>query len=132
MYIVRCMAYTQEDPAVAMFRQIFDFECMYYDHSPDSATYSQRIKDMKETKRHLILDAPDRSSYEVHVTSLDHYKIMFQELHSKFDPSSLHATQEVSYHTEYKSCLTILKLLTGRFRLRMLLHELQQIHESMV
>ena len=132
MYIVRYMAYTQDDPAIALFQQIFDFEGMYYDYWPDSATYEARISAMQETRRHLIMDAPDRSSYEVHVTSLDHYKIMFQELHSKFDPSSLHATQEVSYHTEYKSCLTILKLLTGRFRLRMLLHELQQIHESMV
>ena len=132
MYIVRCMAYTTDDPAIALFQQIFDFEGMYYDRWPDKETYLRRIKAMQETRRHLILDAPDRSSYEVHVTSLDHYKKVFQELHSNFDPLSLEATLQVSYHTEYQSCLTILKLLTGRFRLRMLLHELQQIHESMV
>ena len=80
----------------------------------------------------MIKDAPDRSSYEEHVTSLDHYKMVFQELHSQFDTSSLESTLQASYHMEYASCLNILKLLTGRFRLRMLLHELQQTHESMV
>ena len=126
------MAYTKDDPAIAMFRQIFDFEDMYYDKSPDSATYEQRMLAVQLTRNHLMNDTPDRSSYDVHVTSLDDYKKVFQELHSNFDPSSLKETLQASYHIEYASCLNILKLLTGRFRLRMLLHELQQIHESMV
>ena len=132
MYIVRCMAYTKDDPAKDLFKQIFDFECMYYDHSPDNATYLQRIKELQQTRKRLIFDAPDRSSYEVHVTSLDHYKIVFQELHSHFDNSSLFEARRESYQKGYDSCLVIFKLLTARFRMRMLLHELQQIHANMV
>ena len=40
MYIVRCMAYTKDDPAIALFQQIFDFEDMYYDHWPDRAMWT--------------------------------------------------------------------------------------------
>ena len=122
------MAYTDNDPALAMFNEILNFEELYWDNFPDKETATQRLLHMQQTRRHLVSDAFDRSSYEVHVKSLERYKTDFLELHANFQPTS----KTLTYDTDYNHCLTTLKLLTARFTLRMLLHDLQQIHQDMV
>ncbi len=120
------MSDTTQDPAVAMFRRIIDFDEMYFSQLPDTNTAGHRRQIIFETMKHLISDQVERGSYDIHVSTLDHYKDVFQETWA-------HCKEQKSYETitNYQYCVTMLKLLTGRFRMRMLLHDLQQTYEDL-
>ena len=120
------MPVTTKDPAVAMFQHIINFDEMYFSKLPDMKTARDRRQTIFETMKHLISDQVERVSYDSHVSTLDHYKDVFQETWAicKEDKSP-----ETIMHYEY--CITMLKLLTGRFRMRMLLHDLQQTYEDL-
>jgi hypothetical protein len=127
MYIVRWMADTTQDPAVAMFRQIIDFDEMYYLKLPDMNTATDRRQIMLETKNHLISDQFERVSYDSYVTTLDHYKDVFQDTYAHLEEKTTPST-----HKQYQHCISMLKLLSGRFRMRILLHDLQQIYKELM
>ncbi len=120
------MANTTQDPAVAMFRHIINFDEMYFSQLPDMNTARDRRDTIFETTKHLISDQVERGSYDSHVSTLDHYKDVFQETWAI-------CTEQKSFETitNYQYCITMLKLLTGRFRMRMLLHDLQQTYEDL-
>jgi len=121
------MADTTQDPAVAMFRQIIDFDEMYYFKLPDLTTASDRRRIMLETKNHLISDQVERVSYDAYVTTLDHYKDVFQSNYA-----ALTEKKTPSVIGQYEHCISMLKLLSGRFRMRILLHDLQQIYTELM
>jgi hypothetical protein len=122
------MAYTENDPALAMFQDIIQFDEMRYYQFPDRETANERRENLKDIRRHLILDAVQRGSYDLYLTKLDDYKRAFQEIYTRHKETF----QSSSIPTVYQLCITTLKLLTGRFRMRMLLHDLQQIHEDLM
>ena len=119
------MADTKEDPAVAMFRQIIEFDEINYRQLPDQDTADQRVQMIADTRRHLISDVVERGSYDVYVVQLINYKDMFENMYA-------HLPMERERRIKYRQCVIILKLLIGRFRMRMLLHDLQQIYEGLV
>jgi len=120
------MADTTQDPAVAMFRQITDFDEMHYLNIPDKNTAMDRRQTIVDTRNHLISDEWERVSYDSYVTTLDHYKDIFQDIYTHLEKTT------PSTHMQYQHCISILKLLSGRFRMRMLLHDLQQIYKELM
>jgi hypothetical protein len=120
------MTDTTQDPAVAMFRQIIDFDEMHYSDIPDKNTAMDRRQTIMDTGNHLISDEWERVYYDSCVTTLDHYKDIFQEIYAKLEKKT------PSTHMQYQHCISILKLLSGRFRMRMLLHDLQQIYKELM
>ncbi len=120
------MSDTTKDPAVVMFRRIIDFDEMYFSQLPDMNTARDRRQIILDTTKHLISDQVQRDSYDIHVSTLDHYKDVFQETWANCKERKSH---ETIMHYQY--CITMLKLLTGRFRMRMLLHDLQQTYEDL-
>ena len=121
------MTDTTQDPAVAMFRQILNFDEMYYLNIPDKNTAMDRRETIVDTRNHLISDQVERVSYDSYVTTLDHYKDIFQSNYA-----ALTEKKTPSVIGQYEHCISILKLLSGRFRMRMLLHDLQQIHNQLM
>jgi hypothetical protein len=127
MYIVGWMTDTTRDPAVAIFRQIIDFDEMHYLKLPDQHTASDRREIIMDTRKHLLSDEPERVSYNSYVTTLDHYKDIFQDIYTNLQEKTTPET-----HMEYQHCISMLKLLSGRFRMRMLLHDLQKIYKELM
>jgi hypothetical protein len=121
------MSDTKQDPVVDMLRHILDFDEMHYSKLPDEQTAQDRRQIMLDTKRHLISDQVERDSYYSCVSTLDHYKEVFQDLFAKSKEKKSPST-----HIDYQHCISMLKLLTGRFRMRMLLHDLQRIYEDLM
>ena len=99
---------------------------MHYFNLPDKQTANLRRQLITDTKNYLIQSPFERShaSSEA-VETLDHYKEVFQSLNA-----DCLETKDAENHQKYQYCVTMLKLLTGRFRMRMLLHDLQQIYDE--
>jgi hypothetical protein len=121
------MTDTTQDPAVAIFRQIIDFDEMHYPNLPDKHTALHRRQIIMDTRKHLISDELERVPYDSYVTTLDHYKDVFQDIYAHLEEKTTPTTD-----MEYQHCISMLKLLSGRFRMRMLLHDLQKIYKELM
>ena len=110
-----------------MLRYIIDFDELYYGELPDKQTADDRREVMVATKKSLTGGEVERGSYASDVSTLDHYKEVFGDLYARMTRE-----KNAIMHVKYLYCVSMLKQLTGRFRLGMLLHDLHEICDDLI
>ena len=114
------------EKAGKILRYVLDFDELYFDALPDKATADDRRARMVHEKQRLERGEVEAGLRREYVATLDHYKEVFGELYASM-------TQLKSGETEvkYLYCVSMLKLLTGRLRMSMLLHDLREIYDDL-
>ena len=112
---------------LSMFREILSFDEMECLQIPNMEMGNNRRAQLKEARNYLIGDNFDRSSYEVHLKSLENYENQLEVV-----CTDLKRTKEDRILNEkIAGCMAQLKFLRDKFKMRLLLYDLGKFYEGL-
>ena len=118
---------TNVDKILSIFRKILGFDEMECLQIPNMEMGNNRREQLKEARNYLIQENFDRSSYEVHLKSLEDYENQLEVI-----CTDLKRTKEDRFRDEKMAeCMAQLKFLRNKFKMRLLLYDLGKFYECL-
>jgi hypothetical protein len=115
------------DKILSIFRKILGFDEMECLQIPNMEMGNNRREQLKEARNYLIQENFDRSSYEVHLKSLEDYENQLEVI-----CTDLKRTKEDRFRDEKMAeCMAQLKFLRNKFKMRLLLYDLGKFYECL-
>ena len=115
------------EKAGKILRYVIDFDELSFDALPDKPTADDRRAIMVKEKQRLERGEVEAGFEREYVATLDHYKEAFGGMYNSISPR----LQSAETHVKFLYCVSMLKLLTGRLRMSMLLHDLREIYDDL-
>ena len=111
------------------FHEIINFHELYCLNRPDEQTYSQRDENLKAARNYFMTGQNDRHSLESHMQTLQDVCNEL-EIHYRESIVEKNTYSQGIIVLQYESCMSKLKMLMIKCKLRMLLHDLRNINDS--
>ena len=100
-----------------------------YCRRPDEQTYEQRVETLRSARAYLQAHENERHSWERHMETLQDVSNVLEVRYRQSIEQHYTYSQEIPVQ-KYESCMSTLKMLMIKFKLRMLLYDLININDS--